>query len=372
MEVMWKLVLAVVLAVALLCGGSDGQIGCRNEADQPVDWYILYKLPAHTGIGDVYYYIDTKVQKMNTEMKPVKPINHQAGVLANTLAPYFNKEAGSGYIAYSDQPPTSNALPEFGHSKGFVMMDQNSGFWLLHSTPRFPFDKASNNFFPESGKENGQTFICVTFPYATFKQIGLHLQYIHAHTFEHNIPDGFHNELKKAAKLKDGTKLKEPADIPKELYQDLKSNANHPFRSFVKKVLDTESDDEDCDDEKKRDLYFHIAQNIGSSVRAQTWNQGNKFESEDPVYNVECIEVGGKKWNTNDHSKWCVSVDDKGPEYWTCFGDSNRARSQCKRRGGALCIQDKTVNGIFKNFIKPKADCKKQSDQPSAPKKLRQ
>ena len=51
------------------------------------------------------------------------------------------------------------------------MLDQQTGVWLSHSTPRFPTYRRKD-FWPESGHANAQTFLCVTYTYATFKEIG--------------------------------------------------------------------------------------------------------------------------------------------------------------------------------------------------------
>lgn len=51
------------------------------------------------------------------------------------------------------------------------MLDRQSGLWLSHSTPKFPAYR-NKDFWPKNGNSNAQTFICVNFPYAQFKEIG--------------------------------------------------------------------------------------------------------------------------------------------------------------------------------------------------------
>ncbi|XP_039635511.1 cell-death-related nuclease 7-like [Perca fluviatilis] len=68
------------------------------------------------------------------------------------------------------------------------MMDKTTGVWLSHSTPRFPFTRDQNDFYPDSGAANAQTFICVTFKYDQFNKIGQHLLDIRAFPFDHQIP----------------------------------------------------------------------------------------------------------------------------------------------------------------------------------------
>lgn len=136
------------------------------------------------------------------------------------------------------------------------MMDKKYGIWLLHSTPRFPYKKESNSFYPDSGETNGQTFICVTFPYATFQAIGNvpgqvfilylhhnqslhslswnvflfsgeHLQDINIHSFDHYLPPWVHHKLRKAADM-----FRVP-EVPKTTFRNLKSKSGNDFRSFV-------------------------------------------------------------------------------------------------------------------------------------------
>lgn len=100
-------------------------------------------------------------------------------------------------MLYNDQPPTGNAPSSFGHSKGdcssvppycitniscnktlnvfflpkgVVMLDRQTGVWLSHSTPKFPKDHRT--LWPDSANNNAQTFMCVTYSYDTFNEIG--------------------------------------------------------------------------------------------------------------------------------------------------------------------------------------------------------
>ena len=47
-----------------------------------------------------------------------------------------------------------------------------TGVLLIHSTPRFPFTRDPKTFYPPSGQDNAQIFMCVTFNYDQFKLIG--------------------------------------------------------------------------------------------------------------------------------------------------------------------------------------------------------
>nr|XP_048688096.1 deoxyribonuclease-2-alpha isoform X6 [Caretta caretta] len=82
----------------------------------------------------------------------------------------------TAYVLYNDQPPKnvpSSTSPR-GHTKGVVLLDRAQGFWLLHSTPHYPPPVTETYAWPHSGLHNGQSFLCVTFPYAQFKEIDLY------------------------------------------------------------------------------------------------------------------------------------------------------------------------------------------------------
>ncbi|XP_028998130.2 deoxyribonuclease-2-alpha-like [Betta splendens] len=335
---MWRL----LLAVALLCPDSEGLLSCKNEAGAAVDWYILYKRPNSYD----FYYIDPSMN--NGFESGSKPINHQSGVLANTLDPIFAPTPTCGYAGYNDQPPVGYARTGCGHSKGIVMVDDDNVVWLLHSTPRFPFSKHSNNFFPTTGMAKAQTFICVTFPNGELKKIEQHLRLISANIFEYANEDKFSVDI---VNFYNVWIPEDELNQKTQLYQDLKSDGNQLFKGFFKKISSGAADG---------DLYVAIANAVNSNVFAQTWGcQRGRCGSYCPltgpkVFNSESITFSSTvEWKCgSDHSKWCVSEND-----WVCVGDSNRSETQFKRPGGALCLQHSVTKAAFRSVISGFEDC---------------
>uniref|UniRef100_A0A8D0A2Q7 Deoxyribonuclease-2-alpha n=1 Tax=Sander lucioperca TaxID=283035 RepID=A0A8D0A2Q7_SANLU len=284
-----------------LLSGSRSDCGSTGQ-------YIIYKVPIVTGKteGLEYIYIDPAGKKTSRDHN--KPINHPDGVLANTLEPIFNPNTSMVRIMFKlhDQPPGCQADNTFGHSKGLVMMDKTTtGVWLLHSTPRFPF-KRDNNFYPSSGAKNAQTFICVTFNYDQFKDIGNGISYIFIFMF---------------------------------LLVDLNMMLIHFIFTFCFILF--------CSYFIffYGDLYLTIAETYKTDVRVQTWGCQKGRDGSYCVQNRhQVIKIASVKANlgngkvewktTTDLSKWCVSIDNNN--HLICIADVNRATSQYKRPGGGL------------------------------------
>lgn len=349
---MWRL----ALTVSLLCCSSDGSVTCRDENNGEVDWYILYKTPriqdkGLTGLDYVYIY--PAGQNNVTSQPNKKLINDPNGILANTLHPLFTPPPNFGFISYNDQPPDymkKSVSSSYGHSKGVVMVQKNRrGVWLLHSTPHFPYKRDKNHLWPESGASNAQTFICVTFNYDQFEHIGKHLQYIRAYPFDHHIPSGFYKELQDAAEKKNPYRTLKTHKKPKvepDKFQQLVSSGGKKFYSIAKQRSSKV---------EVGDLYVTISEKVNSDVDVQSW--GRQHERDGPfcptngekVQNIESVKTGLGEWDAgDDHSKWCVAVDQNKP--WTCIADVNRAKTQYKRPGGALCVKDAEITNIFKSF----------------------
>uniref|UniRef100_A0A4W6E3D8 Deoxyribonuclease-2-alpha n=1 Tax=Lates calcarifer TaxID=8187 RepID=A0A4W6E3D8_LATCA len=316
-------------------------VKCRNDNGVEVDWYILYKLPNVKDGGLSYLYMDesTGGWRLSTEK-----INSRSGALANTLKPlldfYNRKTEGFGYMLYNDQPPDPYKAPSsFGHSKGVVMLDRRTGVWLSHSTPRFP-TYHSKVFWPESGHANAQTFMCKPL----FKFSGLQLMYIHAYSYDSDIPKTFHDELRCVAQRSCYPKKK-----PWFREKMLTSLNGRPFHSFAK---------------YKRfgdDLYSGLIVNsLNQDLYVKSWGKMRRplpsnCSIPHHVYNVEEVQPLNMQpfSDTVDHSKWCVTPGGS----WTCIADMNREESQMDRGGGAICTNDVTVGEAFYALIKKHEPC---------------
>ncbi|XP_035847097.1 deoxyribonuclease-2-beta-like [Sander lucioperca] len=362
---MWR----IFLTVSLLCWSADGQVTCRDNNNGEVEWYIIYKAPKLNNIGTTgveYLYIDSAGKK-ETSTDHNKPINHPNGVLANTLRPIFTTSMPDnfGFITYSDQPPGCHAQEKFGHSKGVVMMDKTTtGVWLLHSTPQFPFERDQNKFWPDSGAKNAQTFICVTFNYNTFQQIGEHLLDINAFTFDDHIPNNFHENLQKLRKTENN---KRPPRVNEVKIQDLTSAGGTSFVTIAKKQYKA-GGKTPHDDKFVGDLYLTIAHGYNTDVKVQTWgcqkDCDGSYCGERQVIKIESVktDLGNRlvkrevEWKTTcDHSKWCVAKDNNN--HLICIADVNRALSQYKRPGGGLCFIHQQASELFKGVIDQTQPC---------------
>uniref|UniRef100_A0A8D2ZJ03 Deoxyribonuclease-2-alpha n=1 Tax=Scophthalmus maximus TaxID=52904 RepID=A0A8D2ZJ03_SCOMX len=346
----YRTVIRFVLGAGMFFQCCHSHVNCRNDHGHEVDWYILYKLPNVNNGGLAYLYMDKSTNGWNRSRKN---IDSTSGTLANTLKPlldfYKRKMEGFGYMLYNDQPPDSNPAPaSFGHSKGVVLLDKQTGVWLSHSTPKFPSYR-TKDFWPTSGNANGQTFMCVTYSYNEFREIGLQLKYIHAYPYDSDIPKTFHEELRCVAQ-----RSCYPKRAPWFREKILTSVEGHKFHSFAKYHRFGD------------DLYSGlIVKGLQQDLYVKSWGKMKRplpsnCSIPNHVYNVYKVQPPKMPppkmppfMDTVDHSKWCVTPD-RGR---TCIADMNREMSQMSRGGGAICTDDAAVGEAFYAMITKYKPC---------------
>lgn len=92
---------------------------------------------------------------------------------------WYEKETRKDLLYFPDvdTPREEEGSSNFGHLflffTGVLLVDSRDyGVWLMHSLPQFPYKKNRNTFWPPTGADNAQTFICVTVPYNQFEYVG--------------------------------------------------------------------------------------------------------------------------------------------------------------------------------------------------------
>ncbi|XP_041033347.1 deoxyribonuclease-2-alpha-like [Carcharodon carcharias] len=338
------------LTVACFASFVTSDISCYNDDGQPVDWFIIYKLPKIvSGSGLTYMYMDPSKSGWTAGKYP---ISDTKGAVGGTLQQLYkgakSQSDNVAYVLYNDQSGNlSNS--RVGHTKGVVLLDQKQGFWLVHSTPHFPPRANKKYWWPESGLKNGQSFLCVTYQFSRFKDIGTQLLYNNPHVYDHSLPPPFDKDLVNLTKAATGELLESP---PWSREIILPSAAGKRFISFAKysKFGD--------------DLYSGwVADFFHSDLLVETWqNSAHTLPSNCSrsyaVYNVKTITFPTDiSFSCHvDHSKWCVTRPG-GDVKWTCIGDINRDEAQEHRGGGTVCTDDPVVWHSFLSLVSSCQSC---------------
>ncbi|XP_062610704.1 deoxyribonuclease-2-alpha-like [Saccostrea cucullata] len=163
---------------------SNSNLSCRNGNGAAVDWYVLYKVPRATAkmikMGNVknketFYYADNT---SSTLMYKEHSVNDSEGnPLFHTLQQIYDNEPLE-YAMYNDQPPTGSGGRKYGHTKGAYAFDDESGFWMISSIPKFPQPKNIGYLYGESQLEYGQTVLCVTVRFTLLQTMNIYKELV--------------------------------------------------------------------------------------------------------------------------------------------------------------------------------------------------
>ncbi|KAM5239325.1 deoxyribonuclease-2-alpha [Ctenodactylus gundi] len=344
------------LLLAALLWVPAGALTCYGDAGQPVDWFAVYKLPAHSGSGDVagsglrYKYVDPSSGGWRDGAGSV---NSSAGAVGRSLLPLYRNNASQlAFLLYNDQPPKHSQGSDsstHGHTKGVLLLNQEGGFWLVHSVPRFPPPASSGAYsWPHNAQTYGQTLLCVSFPLAEFLKIGKQLTYTFPLVYDHKVEGIF---AQKFPELVDVIKGHHIHQQPWNSSVPLTSLAGTTFQSFAKAGQFGD------------DLYSGwLAAALDGDLQVQFWpNSPGILQSNcsgaQRVLNVDQTSFPGPSGPafsaTKDHSKWCVTPN--GP--WACVGDMNRNTAEEHRGGGTMCAQEPALWKAFQPLVKAWEPC---------------
>ncbi|XP_053490179.1 deoxyribonuclease-2-beta isoform X3 [Ictalurus furcatus] len=269
----------------------EGEISCLNEDGQPVDWFIMYKLPKYkqgnVGSGVDYMYLDPSLP--NWQMSKYL-VNTSEGALGKTLSQLYQRymSNSSAYMLYSDAPPVLKYEYNYGHTKA------------------------------------------------------QQLAYINPYTYNCSMPSAYYTEMAEMAQICAG---KSVTVVPRRRLEKLMSVKGETFLSFAKshsyvddiyagwiaQTLNTDFLVETWQREAHQlpsncSLPYHVM-----NIKRVSLSELVTFSSYD------------------DHSKWCVSWEHQ--TQWTCLGDLNRESRQAWRGGGLICTPNSAMYKAFRSAV---------------------
>ncbi|MGH0178279.1 UNVERIFIED_CONTAM: hypothetical protein FKN15_077063 [Acipenser sinensis] len=302
----------------------------------------------------------------------------------------------TAYLMYNDDPPSLDYKKGHGHTKGALHFDKDQGFWLSHSVPRFPPFPERGYGWPPTGKQNGQTALCVTYKYSQFTEIAEQLLYYNPRVYNCSLPEIFLPAVSNLSYICQGSKIPQ---LPRRRVWKLVSARGESFLNFAKSryyvdgviLLDRQTGvwlahstprfpgTKRMSFWPENGIYFGqaflcvtypyklfndidlysglLVEPLGDDLLAKGWGRlHNPLPSncsvKHNVYNVKSVKLPPiSPFNiTTDHSKWCVTMGKK-TGIWTCIADMNREISQMRRGGGAVCTSNTAVWKAFSKMV---------------------
>ncbi|XP_013384597.1 plancitoxin-1 [Lingula anatina] len=348
-------VLLFICCLSIYINSCWSSLQCVGENGKAVDWFIAYKIPKiaessnpFVKEGLAYFYMDNNTVSVAWALSN-NSLNGTGGAIYKTLEPLYKAENTTEEVAfgmYNDETPSGEKTEEYGHTKGVLAMDVYTGFWMVHSVPRFPeFKKYS---WPESARENGQSFLCISITHPEADTIAQQMTYNRPWIYGKNFPAKFEHTDRAFlgmlhGKFRNGNRTKM-----------INSAGGEKFLVFAK------------DADFGADLYdSYVGPYLASSLYTETWQNGpgktpSYCKGPFHVENIQSIsfpktEIAFKE--TKDHSKWAVTVKSTQGD-WTCIGDINRQEGQLHRGGGTVCMNNRQVWKSFSGLVGAVEHCK--------------
>ena len=349
----WCGLVSPLVLVALVTGGGAQQLGCRDQNGTIVDWYVLFKLPTSRH----YVYVSSQSAEASWTLSDVS-INDALSEPGQTLQPIYDDPQRDSlvYVFYNDAMPNGTTTGVKGHTKGVVAFDAGgSGFWMVHSVPRFPPPPSEGYGFPETGQRFGQSFLCMTLSSDQMESVAQQLLYMEPFIYASQMSSSLRAQFPEMARVIAGER--HSGVVPFQA-SPLATPCGSNFLSIAKSR------------HFRKDLYSQlVAPILDTSLNAETWIRAARPEARLPtscegnfcVHNVLFVDITimapvESGWltisifnNSRDHSKWAVSRNRNNP--WVCIGDINRTTTQFRRGGGIVCYRNDFLWQIFSRMV---------------------
>ena len=374
-----------------------------SDSGDPVTWWFAYKMPAAVyacqsdpssyepvagdrvgaDANDGYRYLYYEPGgKLALSPNSLAPGGKSPGAVTRTLLQLWNPDRPStdvAWIAYNDEAPKSSDLDDagvsgtgydtnsssWGHNKGVLAVDlaKKTGFWLIHSYPRWPVQGQST--FPSMKEKDrlryAQTFICMSIAdLDTIENIAGMLRGYHEPQIIHsNMPDGAASALPTlAALIQENTRTDSTKGPPVNrstsageltIQAKCQGQKSATFRLFAKGPRWGKAFWSDL-----------VSHRLGVDLDVETWRRVTKTDPIAPAEDGDGHEVSDGyaicapdvNWyfrESEDHGKWAVGKPDGSAV--ASVGDINRQISQEKRGGGAVVVEDETLAAALRALL---------------------
>lgn len=316
-------------------------LSALNENGEAVDWWFAYKVPqlsktatSDAAVGYEYVYYDPTLANLVQSPYLLSDGNGAVDLTLNSV--FDNPSPTTGWILYNDEMPESVNREDssaYGHTKGVLVFDTatNTGFWLLHSWPKYSDPGVKTMPTPKYG----QTFLCISLDMDNLNAIA-------AQMIEHQTPQVFSPRIPESLSTSDAlySLAQQISTNPTadSSALDCTSRGGMAFKVIAK------------NHRWNKDFWNDlVGPTLSTDMDVETWIRGAIPSTQDSdgvhkVIDVKYIDLNplGFPWSwseTHDHAKWGIGVDSD----WVCIGDINRMISQEKRGGGTIAFQEPTL-----------------------------
>jgi deoxyribonuclease-2 len=296
-------------------------LACMSDINgQPIEYWYAIKYPK--GFKYSFGFPGQSLMESEYDMQDT-----DRGTLTWTMEQLWNPNIS--YIIYNDESPLNKPYnPTYGHTKGILATDGTQGFWLQHSTPKWPLGPtyaASYEGLTSNGFDYGQHFFCLTLSHNEIEHLAGHLELNHP-----NIQDSQIGSEAGANMTALATGYYSTAPICDTITL---RTASHDWTVFAKTS------------KWNNELYSECIQPLlDEPLYVESWIRGSACKPSETVHDIKEVEFNNISWSEyNDHSKWAVGSRS------VCFSDINRMTTQASRGGGAICVADKQIYNDFIN-----------------------
>lgn len=343
---MLSLRLVIPLALLTLGQWAHGDVQCRDENNNPVDWYVFYKFPKLSDSskpllkkGNGYMFITSDSIDKGWQVSS-NGIDEDSSLLARTL-PFLNdSQKEILWFVYNDQG--DDICLTCGHTKGVVAGDNSSGIWLVHSIPHF-----IDGTYPKTGYRFAQSALCISLSSDELNSVGDLLAYNTPNFRKWNIVNTLQSQYPKIIAAFQKVKVKSPWTLNKPIttLNGTQLQAFAKARKF------------------NNDLYEWVAASLQTDLFVESWINDlrplpSSCKIKYRVMNVKSMvipQLDVEYSSHKEHSK--LAISDSVSKPWICIGDINRAVSQEKRGGGTVCFNNAQLWHSYQALINSTENC---------------